>query len=117
MVYLDNSSNYLSKIGALIRVAGQKTYGFEVYAPYVNKTKTKMLELFASKYSEIKLFELLKVSFSCYFPQDNLPCGKCGSCLLREKAIQKYEVNVEKLNSLIGQDNQVVINRGQPEWI
>ena len=57
-----------------------------------------MLELFASKYSEIKLFELLKVSFSCYFPQDNLPCGKCGSCLLREKAIQKYEVNVEKRN-------------------
>ena len=98
MVYLDNSTNYLSKISPLLRLAGQKTYGFEVYAPYVNKTKTKMLELFASKYSEIKLFELLKVSFSCYFPQDNLPCGKCGSCLLREKAIQKYEVNVEKRN-------------------
>lgn len=98
MVYLDNSTNYLSKISPLLRLAGQKTYGFGVYAPYVNKTKTKMLELFASKYSEIKLFELLKVSFSCYFPQDNLPCGKCGSCLLREKAIQKYEVNVEKRN-------------------
>ena len=115
MVYLDNSTNYLSKISPLIRLAGQKTYGFEISAPYVNKTKTKMLELFALNYSEKKLFELLKVSFSCYFPQDNLPCGKCGSCLLREKAIQKYEVNVEKLNSLIGQDNQVVINRGQPE--
>ena len=115
MVYLDNSTNYLSKISPLIRLAGQKTYGFEISAPYVNKTKTKMLELFALNYSEKKLFELLKVSFSCYFPQDELPCGKCGSCLLREKSIQKYEEYSKKLNSLSDQCNQVVINRGQPE--
>ena len=112
MVYLDNSTNYLSKISPLIRLAGQKTYGFEVYAPYVNKTKTKMLELFASSYSEAKLFELLKCSFSCYFPEDGLPCGKCGSCLLREKAIQKYEIYSEKLNTVCNQSDPIKITQG-----
>lgn len=93
MVYLDNSTNYINKFNSLIRVAGQKTYNFRIAAPYANKTKTKMLELFAMNYSEIKLFEILRIAASCYFPVDGLPCGKCGSCLLRDKAISKYEAN------------------------
>lgn len=114
MVYLDNSTNYLSKMGSLMRVAGQKTFKFEICAPYANKTKTKMLQDFAEEFSEIKMFELLKSSMSCYFPKDGLPCGKCGSCLLREKSIQKYEEHERKLNSICGSGgNSIDINRGQ----
>lgn len=110
MVYLDNSSNYLSKVGSLIRVAGQKTFNFSVVAPYVHKTKTKMLEMFSEKHSEIKMCELLKASASCYFPKDGLSCGKCGSCLLREKAIQKYEENETKKRTLMNQATAGAMN-------
>jgi len=89
MVYSDNSVNYIEKLNQLVKVAGQKTSKFQVVAPYSKFTKTKMISDFKSKYPNDLLRNLLDLSFSCYFPEEGKPCGKCGSCNLRETAIQR----------------------------
>ena len=89
MVYSDNSVNYINKINALVKLAGQKTSNFSVVAPFAKYTKTNMLEFYKNQYGFENLEKLLNISFSCYFPIDNKPCGKCGSCLLREKSISR----------------------------
>lgn len=90
MVYLDNSTNYIDKMNSLVKIAGQKTINFSVVAPYKNYTKTKMLTTFVSKFGSKLLNEILDLSFSCYFPNENGgACGTCGSCLLRNKSVER----------------------------
>lgn len=89
MVYSDNSVNYINKMNNLIKVAGQKTSNFSLVSPFSKMTKTNMLEFYKNQYGFENLEKLLNISFSCYFPIDNKPCGKCGSCLLREKSISR----------------------------
>ena len=83
MIYLDNSETFINSINTTLKVAGQHTYNFKVYAPFVNQTKTKMLKI--AKENNY----LIDDSFSCYFPVMGEPCGKCGSCILRENAIKR----------------------------
>ena len=83
MIYLDNSETFINNINSTIKVAGQNTYNFEVQAPFVNVTKTKMLEI------AIEKDFFIEDSFSCYFPNNGEPCGECGSCILRENAIKR----------------------------
>ena len=96
MVYADNSANYIEKINALIKLAGQKTFGFSVVAPFMNDTKTRMLEKCGDKIGEKETVDLMRISFSCYFPKDGKPCEKCGSCLLKHKAIEKFTDSISK---------------------
>lgn len=107
MVYSDNSVNYIDKMNNLIKVAGQKTSNFSLVSPFSKMTKTNMLEFYKNQYGFENLEKLLNISFSCYFPIDNKPCGKCGSCLLREKSISrsisKYSSGNE-LNKLVEKD-------------
>ena len=90
MVYADNSANYIEKINALVKLAGQKTFGFSVVAPFMNDTKTRMLTKCREKLGKKVTLDLVNISFSCYFPKDGKSCGKCGSCLLKSKAIEKF---------------------------
>jgi len=84
MIYLDGSETFTNRMNDLVKVAGQNSYNFEVQAPYKNCTKTRMIE------SAIENNYDFQDSFSCYFPkEDGNPCGECGSCLLREKAIKR----------------------------
>ena len=84
MVYLDNSENYITKMNEAIKLGGQKTMYTNIVAPYMNMTKTKMIE----DIKTIPGYLPLTLSYSCYFPkEDGKECGKCGSCLLRNNAI------------------------------
>ncbi len=88
MVYLDNSETWLHRINAMIKVGGQNTIDYSVIAPYVNRTKTAMVK------DAIDNNFILDTSFSCYFPTGitkSIPCGKCGSCLLKENALSRAE--------------------------
>lgn len=108
MVYLDNSTNYIAKMNQLVRIAGQKSINFRVVAPYGNITKTRMLETFKERFGYETLESLMNIAFSCYFPVDGNACGNCGSCLLRNKAINKLsKVRIE--------DNIIVINKNPNE--
>ena len=89
MVYGDNSSNYVEKINSLIKLAGQKTYNYNVIAPFKNVTKTKMLESIRENFDKEDFETLIDISFSCYFPVDGRACGSCGSCLLKETSVAK----------------------------
>ena len=86
MIYLDNSETFINNINDTLKVAGQHTYNFEVYAPFVNFTKTKMLQIAKEKQFEIEN------SFSCYFPVNGEPCGECGSCILRANALKRNNI-------------------------
>jgi len=92
LAILDNSSEFLKYMNSLVKVGGQKTFRYEVIAPFVNKTKTEMLKSFVVEDSNFGLGFNIDLSsvFSCYFPnEDGTECGKCGSCLLKEKALDR----------------------------
>ena len=91
-VYLDNSANWALTVNRLIMYGG-KNYKFtKMITPFVNVTKTNMVAFIIKKFGFVKLKQLLDIAFSCYYPtSDNKPCGKCGSCILREKAISRAQ--------------------------
>ena len=93
MVYGDNSEAWIWSINELIKYAGKEYQKVKVIAPFANDTKTRYLLKCKEELGEDKVKELLNVSFSCYYPDKNgNPCGKCGSCLLRQKAVEKLEL-------------------------
>ena len=93
MIYGDNSEIWLDKINHLIKRAGREYHpGWEVISPYYNRTKTNMIKDFKKEFNEDSLSEVLDISYSCYYPkEDGSPCGECGSCILRDKAIKLKE--------------------------
>ena len=96
MVFMDNSEGWLESISELIKYGGKdyKISGtYNVIAPYFPRTKTNMLQEFAKEHSVTTLEQLLNLSKSCYYPEDDgTPCGKCGSCILRNKSIAKLDI-------------------------
>lgn len=88
MIYLDNSETFVNGMNKLIKVSGQSTYNFELQSPFVNMTKTKMLEWALE--NDINT----NFSFSCYFPKDGKECGECGSCILKNKAKARANENI-----------------------
>jgi len=92
MVYNDNTSAFLENMQNVINLGGKKNYFINIYSPFVNKTKTEMLTHFTKEEIET-IFEL---SYSCYYPnEDGSACGKCGSCLLRQKALERVSKQEE----------------------
>jgi len=96
MVYMDNSEGWLDAIQETIRYGGKDSTisgTYNVIAPFFSRTKTNMLQEFKEMYGVATLEQLLSLSKSCYYPKsDGTPCGKCGSCILRNKSISKLEV-------------------------
>jgi len=96
MVFMDNSDGWLDAINQVVKFGGKdfKLSGtYNVISPYFTRTKTNMLKEFSRNYSVATLEQLLLLSKSCYYPKvDGAPCGKCGSCLLRQKAIESIEL-------------------------
>jgi len=94
MIYLDNSEIWLTKINGLIPRAGKEKYNYRIIAPFYNKTKINMLKEMYNELGEEEFNKILNISYSCYYPnEDGSPCGKCGSCILRQKAIEEIKRN------------------------
>ncbi len=95
MVFMDNSEGWLEAITSVIQYGGKDysiTGCYKVIAPYFSRTKTNMLKEFKEEFGPMVFQEILDTSFSCYYPnEDGTPCGKCGSCILREKALSTLE--------------------------
>jgi len=89
MIYLDNSETWLDAMNQSIKVSGQHTKYFNLVAPYINRTKTNMV--IDALDNEFNLDHVM----SCYYPVNGKPCGKCGSCILKETAISRA-VNLNK---------------------
>jgi 7-cyano-7-deazaguanine synthase in queuosine biosynthesis len=84
MIYLDNSETFINNMDKTIKVGGQKSINFKVVAPYVNRTKTSIVE------DAIQNNFILDTVYSCYFPkEDGSECKECGSCLLKYKALER----------------------------
>ena len=95
MVFMDNSEGWLKAIEEVVKYGGKDfsvTGSYRVLAPYFSRTKTNIIKEFSSMFGETLLNHILNISFSCYYPQpDGSPCGKCGSCILRKKAIKEND--------------------------
>ena len=89
MIMSDNSYLWLENINKSIRCSGDYSQDFMIVSPFVHKTKTEIMKYLVNK---PKLKQALDISFSCYYPDSNgNPCGKCGSCILREKAFLRNQ--------------------------
>lgn len=91
MVFMDNSEGWIEAINAVIKYGGKDysvTNTYKIQAPYFARTKTNMIKEFIEDYGLDKFYKILRSSYSCYYPDENgTPCGECGSCILRQKAI------------------------------
>jgi len=90
-VYCDNNQAFLENANNTIQLAGKYfDRTIEIVAPFVNKTKSNMIKQFIHEFGLKRFKDLINISFSCYYPNpDGSPCGKCGSCILREKALEE----------------------------
>jgi 7-cyano-7-deazaguanine synthase len=95
MVFMDNSEGWIESISNVVKFGGKDftyTGTYDVISPYFPKTKTNMLKEFKETFGIALLEQLLSLSKSCYYPKsDGSPCGECGSCILREKAVEKIK--------------------------
>lgn len=56
----------------------------QLITPLIHLTKREVVQLAMAMNAPIDL------SFSCYNPQDGMPCGRCDACIIREKAISGF---------------------------
>ena len=70
-----------ANLGTKAGVEGEK---FKIHAPLIKMTKAEIVKLGR------KLGVDFEMTHSCYDPgPDGAPCGKCDSCLLREKGFKE----------------------------
>jgi len=90
-VFGDNNSAWMDNMENVLNHGGKFFTGFGMKAPYINRTKTNMIKEFVKEFGKNKFYEILNLSFSCYYPKNGEPCGECGSCILRKKALENLE--------------------------
>jgi len=88
-VFGDNNSLWVEYITGVINTGGKKYKELSIVSPFINDTKTNMILKSYSILGEDLFNKGMDLSFSCYYPEDNKACGKCGSCILREKALSR----------------------------
>ena len=84
--YPDCRPEYIEAFQNLVNLATKKTVtggNIQIYAPLINLTKIKIIEL------GIKNGLDIEKTLSCYDPiMENEPCNKCPSCRIRNEAIK-----------------------------
>lgn len=78
--FLDCREDFMFYLNETLTRIGIETI---VYAPFIDTSKAKILEVCAST---PRFKEVLALSYSCYFGEAE-PCGECGACLKRNAAI------------------------------
>ncbi len=95
MVFMDNSEGWLKSIESTIKYGGKDfsiTGTYTVDAPYFARTKTNMIKDFIHDFGLKTFKKLINTTYSCYYPGKNgQPCGECGSCILRRKALTQVK--------------------------
>lgn len=92
MVFGDNHMVWLDGAEKVLKYGGKKFKTSKIISPYINDTKTTFIKKFIKEFGDDKLDKLLDISFSCYYPINGKPCGRCGSCILRKKAIERAKI-------------------------
>ena len=96
-VYVDNTEVWLKSVQRAIRYGGKNYKKVDIIAPFVDTTKTNMLAFMIETYGYDTTKELLDIAFSCYYPKENgEPCGECGSCILRQKALKRANNKIKR---------------------
>jgi len=86
--YPDCRPEYIKQFQKLINVATKKTIEgkkIKIYAPLLYLSKSEIIK------KAIALGLDLSITWSCYKSNKN-PCGKCPSCILREKAFLEAKI-------------------------
>lgn len=76
---IDKTEHAFEEISEILSKFSKKP--IQVISPYWNKTKGDIIANFKDKNSLVN-------TFSCYFPQNHLPCGNCPACLRRVIALE-----------------------------
>lgn len=74
------------KLAAVATKAGVLGNPCTIHAPLMNMTKNQIIS------EGIKLLVDYRITHSCYDPQENLACGECDSCLLRQRGFAEAHV-------------------------
>ncbi len=91
MVFGDNNSSLVEHTERMISYGGKFYQNIKIISPYLNRTKTNTLKEFQISFGKEILKHVLELSFSCYYPKNGKACNECGSCILRNKAIENLK--------------------------
>ena len=80
--YPDTTPEYVKTMNRLIRAGTKPGSGIKVLAPLIKLNKTQVVK------KGIALRVPFEYTWSCYRSQ-KIACGKCDSCVLRQKAFKK----------------------------
>lgn len=83
--YPDCREVYYEAFNELVRVGTKPETDIEVVAPLIKMKKAEIVGL------GVKLNAPLHLTWSCY-QNDDMPCGQCDSCALREKGFKEAGV-------------------------
>lgn len=87
--YPDCSPGFIesfNNISILSTKAGIEKKPVRAFAPFINMTKTEIIEL------GLKLKVDYKKTWTCYGPLKGIPCKICDSCLIRARAFRKLSI-------------------------
>ena len=73
---------------------GVEGKGFRINTPLINMKKWEIIKLGSELGVDFSL------TWSCYDPKDRRPCGKCDSCLLREKGFAEAGIKDPLLENI-----------------
>ena len=78
--YPDCRDPFFRSFETSIMLGSPADLSISVICPLIQKTKIEIIKLGRSLQAPLHL------TWSCYDPQNNQPCGKCQACFLRESA-------------------------------
>ncbi len=90
MTFNDNSAGWAERLADTISLSLKEKKNVSIMIPFVHKTKTEYLKEMLDYLGENEFKKVLDTCTSCYYPkEDGSPCGECGSCKLRNKALER----------------------------
>jgi len=91
--YYDTTLNFVGVLNELFKIMKQP---IKVVAPLIPEGQKEGMspEQLADIVCSLNAYDLLRdMTWSCYYPQNNKPCGECAPCLKREGVFAELDKN------------------------
>lgn len=93
--HYDTKQSFASSISEVFKNMGQP---ISIVTPLITEQQKRRSSYhrLAKEAHSLGVFNLLKQSWSCYYPEKGNPCDRCSACQGRNKFLKELEIRIEK---------------------
>jgi 7-cyano-7-deazaguanine synthase in queuosine biosynthesis len=93
--HYDTKRRFANSVSEVFKSMGQLP--ISVVTPLITGEKNTLCSYhtLTKEAHSLDLIDILKQSWSCYYPEDNQPCGKCSACDGRNKFFGELETRIK----------------------